>query len=274
VDTVRKNAVMLHEVVITASPEQVAKMSKKEIIAYFNDAMKWGNKVHGGSKNLVGCSLHFDESNPHCHLLYTPIEKVDKKLKLNSRGLLGNIEERRHPTLTELKENSLAIAEAQAKIKAGDKNTKIPKALIPDKNNVFILKRSYERMSDYQTSFYEEVGKKHGLDRGIKKSITNATHTPIKQHHQELSKKVDELEVKLEGLTEKCSDTIIDHEDLLTELSGQYDAKKNDINGLESDIERLNEIRQSTKNMTLDALRKQIASIEQEQEYTRPRMGR
>jgi chromosome segregation ATPase len=136
-------------------------------------------------------------------------------------------------------------------------------------------------MSDYQTDFYNKVGKKSGLDRGIKKSITGASHTPIKQHHEELSRKVDELEVKLQGLTEKCSDAISDHEFLLTELSNvntelnkvssQYDDKKNGLNGLESDIERLNEIRQSAKNMTLDALRKQIASIEQEQTY-RPRM--
>jgi hypothetical protein len=45
-------------------------------------------------------------------------------------------------------------------------------------------------------------------------------------------------------------------------------------NVLESDIERLKELQQTVKTMTLNALREQIASIEQEQEYSRPRMGR
>jgi hypothetical protein len=195
---IRKNAVMLHEIVITASPDQVDKMTHKELIAYFNDAAAWGNTLHGGSQNLVGLSVHYDESNPHCHLLYTPVERTaGGKFKLNSRGILGNIEERRHPTPKELEENALAIADAQSKIDRGDNNIKLPKSLVAGKNNVFVLQRSESRLSDYQTSFYESVGKKHGLDRGIKKWITNATHTPIKEYHSELTKELEELKQDL-----------------------------------------------------------------------------
>jgi hypothetical protein len=197
IDNIRKNAVMLHEIVITASPDEVAKMSRKELIAYFNDAMHWTNKMHGGEQNLISMSMHYDESNPHCHLLYTPVEKVGNKSKLNSRGILGNIEERRHPTAFELEKNVLAIAEAQSKIGRGDKNVKLPKKLVAGKNNVFILQRSESRMSDYQTSFYEEVAKRYGLDRGIKKSLTNATHTALKDYHSELTKELEVLKQEL-----------------------------------------------------------------------------
>jgi hypothetical protein len=197
IENIRKNAVMLHEIVITASPDQVAKMSYEELISYFNDSMKWANKIHGGSQNLVSMSIHYDESNPHCHLLYTPVCKVGDKFKLNSRSILGNVEKRRHPTEIELEKNVLAIADARLKIDRGDKNIKIPKALVPGKNNVFILQRSESRLSDYQTSFYDDVGKKHGLDRGIKKWLTNATHTPIKEYHSELTKELEELKQEL-----------------------------------------------------------------------------
>jgi len=75
-----------------------------------------------------------------------------------------------------------------------------------------------------------------------------------------------------------------DKEWTLSELSGAKQELlkiQSEVNGLggvknvlESDIERLKELQQTVKTMTLNALREQIASIEQEQEYSRPRMGR
>jgi hypothetical protein len=277
IDNIRKNAVMLHEIVITASPSQVAKMSRKELIAYFNDAMHWTNKMHGGEQNLISMSMHYDESNPHCHLLYTPVEKVGNKSKLNSRGILGNIEERRHPTAFELEKNVLAIAEAQSKIGRGDKNVKLPKKLVAGKNNVFILQRSELRMSDYQTSFYEEVAKRYGLDRGIKKSLTNATHTALKDYHSELTKKVDVLKVDLDNLTINYSERQNDYDDVLEKLvnvntelkavSKQYDSMNSDKNTLESDIERLTALQKNARNQTIEVLKNQIQQIEQAQAY-------
>ena len=280
---IRKNAVMLHEIVITASPEQVAKMTQKELYAYFNDGIRWGNKLHGGEQNLVSVAVHYDESNPHCHLLYTPIETVGDKFKLNSRGILGNIEERRHPTPKELEENALDIVNAQSKIDRGDKNIKLPKALVPGKNNVFILQRSESRLSDYQTDFYEEVGKKYGLDRGIKKSLTNATHTPLKEYHAELTKKVDALKVNLDNLTINYSERQSDYDYVLKKLSvvntelktvsQQYDSMKSNKNTLKSDIERLTVLQQNARNQTIDVLKAQIQQIEQDQNH-RPSMRR
>jgi hypothetical protein len=277
IDNIRKNAVMLHEIVITASPDQVAKMSRKELISYFNDSMFWANKIHGGSQNLVSMSMHYDESNPHCHLLYTPIEAVGDKFKLNSRGILGNVEERRHPTKIELEKNVLAIAEAQSKIGRGDKNVKLPSKLIAGKNNVFILQRSESRMSDYQTSFYEKVGKKHGLERGIKKSLTNATHTALKDYHSELTKKVDVLKVDLDNLTINYSERQNDYDDVLEKLvnvntelkavSKQYDSMNSDKNTLESDIGRLTALQKNARDQTIEVLKNQIQQIEQAQAY-------
>jgi archaellum component FlaC len=270
---VRKNAVMLHEIVITMSPEQAKKMSKKEMNQYFRDALKWGSSIHGGAENLVSFHIHHDEKTPHMHMLYTPIVKNDKgEPKLASRSILGNIDERRKPTSQELAQNRVEIEDAKKK---GLK--KIPKALIPDKNNVFVLLGSAQRMSDYQTDFYNKVGKKSGLDRGIKKSITGASHTPLKEQHKDLEIVITELmqtQKQVSGDIDIKLDKLSKINSKLEILSNQYQGKENGLNGLESDIERLNEIRQSAKNMTLDALRKQIASIEQEQEYTRPRMGR
>ena len=202
---VQTDAVMLHELVVTMSPEQTENMSAKQIEDYFVEAVNWGVKMHGGINNLVSWHIHHDEKTPHVHALFTPIVKDDKgKLKLASRRLLGNIEVRRKPTEQELKQNSQDIESA-----IRDKSRKIPKALVANKNNVFVITRSAQRMSDYQTDFFENVGKKHGLDRGIKKSITNAKHTPIKQYYEQLAREVDKLEIKLQAQTNKISENSI-----------------------------------------------------------------
>lgn len=83
---VRKNAVHAHEALVTGSPEKMASMTRNEQMAYFKSALKWLNELHGSSKNLVSCVIHFDETTPHMQAIYVPI---DDKGKLNSRAVLG-----------------------------------------------------------------------------------------------------------------------------------------------------------------------------------------
>lgn len=84
--TVRKNAVLAHEAIVTGSHETLAAMTKDELNRYFGDALKWLNKLHGGSNRLISVAIHYDERTPHMHAIYVPL---DSKNKLNSRGILG-----------------------------------------------------------------------------------------------------------------------------------------------------------------------------------------
>lgn len=84
--TVRKNAVLAHEAIVTGSHEALARMSKAEQSAYFRDALIWLNKLHGGANRLISVAIHYDERTPHMHAIYVPL---DEKNKLNSRAVLG-----------------------------------------------------------------------------------------------------------------------------------------------------------------------------------------
>lgn len=84
--TVRKNAVLAHEAIVTGSHEALIAMSKEEQTAYFRDALAWLNKLHGGSNRLISVAIHYDEHTPHMHAIYVPL---DEKNKLNSRAILG-----------------------------------------------------------------------------------------------------------------------------------------------------------------------------------------
>lgn len=70
----QKNAVLVVELVLTASPEWFTAGGKPEQFA--NEAMKFVKNKYG-AENILTASLHLDEKTPHLQLLFTPI--VEKK---------------------------------------------------------------------------------------------------------------------------------------------------------------------------------------------------
>lgn len=147
---VRKNAVLAHECVVSGSPGAINAMSYQEQQAFFRDALAWLNKLHGGQSRLISAAVHYDESTPHMHCLFVPI---DGKNKLNSRSILGG---------------------------------------------------HRSRLAELQTEFANEVGVKHGLQRGRHNSA--AKHTTLKEYGALLNERLPELESKLAALDLEVSE--------------------------------------------------------------------
>lgn len=85
VKTVRKNAVLAVEYLMTASPEFFKNNSDETIENYFDRAEKWLREKHG-SENVVAVTRQYDETSPHLCAYVVPI---DEKGKLNARHFLG-----------------------------------------------------------------------------------------------------------------------------------------------------------------------------------------
>ncbi len=82
----RKDSVKLVETIITASPEFMQKLSLAEQKEYFKRATDFMiDKV--GKQNIISAVVHMDESNPHMHLVFCPINKENK---LSAKSILGN----------------------------------------------------------------------------------------------------------------------------------------------------------------------------------------
>ena len=90
--TIRKNAVLCVEMLLTASPEYFrpddpskAGYYEPERLADFQQAVRgWLDKEYGD--RIVRAELHLDESTPHIHAYLVPL---DERGKLNCRGLFG-----------------------------------------------------------------------------------------------------------------------------------------------------------------------------------------
>ena len=68
----RKDSTMFVDTLITASPEFFTGRSKKEVQAYFTEAVAFMEKKVGRG-NIFSAVVHMDEKTPHLHLCFTPI---------------------------------------------------------------------------------------------------------------------------------------------------------------------------------------------------------
>ncbi len=90
--TIRKNAVLCVEMLLTASPEYFRPEDPSKAGAYQPQRLdEWKQAVHKWLKEkygerIVRAELHLDEATPHIHAYLVPL---DERGKLNCRGLFG-----------------------------------------------------------------------------------------------------------------------------------------------------------------------------------------
>ena len=82
----RKDSTMFVDTLITASPEFFEGRSKKDIQAYFTEAMAFMEQKVGRG-NIFSAVIHMDEKTPHLHLCFTPITEDGR---LSAKEILGN----------------------------------------------------------------------------------------------------------------------------------------------------------------------------------------
>jgi len=83
--TIRKNAVLAIEHVMTASPAFFAAGDERRVAAWRDVSMAWLRETYG-ERNVVAAMLHRDELTPHIQALVVPI---DDHGRLNARGFIG-----------------------------------------------------------------------------------------------------------------------------------------------------------------------------------------
>ncbi|MBY2760509.1 plasmid recombination protein [Clostridioides difficile] len=86
--TIRKDAILMCESIISASPEFFLGMDHKEKEKYFKYTYEF-LKDRYGEKNIISSTVHFDETTPHMHFNFVPITSDGK---LSAKDLITRIE--------------------------------------------------------------------------------------------------------------------------------------------------------------------------------------
>jgi hypothetical protein len=121
---IRKDAVLLCEYILTASPEYFLDKSPQEIDSFFYNSAKFIAAKHG-AKNIVLASIHFDESSPHMHMYVVP--KTDDG-RLSCKEFFGSPK-----ALNKLQDDFYShIAKTSPSLQRGIKNTKVQHTDVKD----------------------------------------------------------------------------------------------------------------------------------------------
>lgn len=82
----RKDAVLVIEYLVTASPEAMQGKSREQQDAYFADSLEWLKERHG-AENVVYAGIHRDETTPHMYAYVVPLDRDTGRL--NAKKWLG-----------------------------------------------------------------------------------------------------------------------------------------------------------------------------------------
>lgn len=160
--TVRKNAVLALEYLITASPEDMANKSRADQDKYFADSLAYLHKTYG-KENVFYAGVHRDETTPHMYAYVLPKHEG----KLNARHFIGGHKDRMSQIQTEFAETigqkhglergvkgsrarHQEIGRYYAKVNA--KTPQIAPFAVPEKS-------MFEKQDDYSKRVLAEVNK-------------------------------------------------------------------------------------------------------------------
>lgn len=129
----RKGQASCLEIIFTGSHDRMVAMSRKELMKWSSDILKWAKK-QWGEENVVSASLHVDERTPHIHMIVVPI------VTGQSRRTKFHQEQKKSKRTYKINHDKLRLC----------------------KNEVYTKAKLYE----YHDSLFQEVNKTYGLERG------------------------------------------------------------------------------------------------------------
>jgi hypothetical protein len=187
-----KNPVIAVEYIVTASPDQLQRPDF-DLEGYFKAARAYLDKLVG-AENLIHAAIHYDESNPHGHFIYTPIIELEPGIRRRS-VVVGKDADGKQ--LREVREFP----------------TKAGRALNGKKFT------GLDASVQLQTDFAEQVGKPFGLIRGVRKS--RAHHTEVKTFYgglEAVKTELAEARTQLEAAKAELSEMARQRDRLRREL--------------------------------------------------------
>lgn len=169
----RSNSVGAFEVVVTCTERP--EWSVEDYESYLRTANEWVCKKFKKENLFCGC-IHYDEKIPHMHLFFAPTETVEKRKKQTR----------------DEKRDGIQRTEKVRQLNA--------KRFINGKKS----------LSELQTSFYENVSKNYGFERGELATETHRTHQRIElgeeiKRYKELQKALQK-EIELQKAWKETKD--------------------------------------------------------------------
>lgn len=209
------------------------------------DILKWARDVYKfackkwGEKNIIGMEVHLDETTPHAHILMVPIALR------KARGRASTKYEKITDPSVKIKKSEYESLSDKEK-EQYQKVTKASKELV-SYSGVFgdNYDQRKEYMKKFHTEFFEQVGKKYGLERGDDLDLLDPEERRKRRHMrkdqlhvvQEYEHKIEELskqQQNIENALETATKELDNKESEVVKTDSLLLQKKEELDSLES----------------------------------------
>ncbi len=187
--TIRKNAVLCVEMLLTASPEYFRPDEPSKAGFYVKERLEdWQQAVKGWlddeyGDRIVRAELHLDESTPHIHAYLVPL---DERGKLNCRGIFGGRQK-----LSQF-QDSYASAMSPLGLERGIKGSKARHTKV--KQYYAAVNRSPNAALDDQTIHQQLADRTRAIRKEEQASLTAKS---LSQENQKLQQRLEQAEIKI-----------------------------------------------------------------------------
>lgn len=204
------------EMILSGSPEIMNAMTREELLRWAKDSVDWAKKMWG-EENVVSASLHVDEKTPHIHLIVVPIVKGQSRRTKNYHMNKGR--KKKDFKTYKIDHDKLRLSA----------------------DEVYNQRRLYT----YHDSYYNEVGSKYGLSRGIKAEPgSRKTHKNSEEHNRELERQAAQTKALISELTAEYAEK----KDLLDKVDSDLKSQKMEIASQQKTIEENKETIKEQEN--------------------------
>lgn len=236
---VRSDANVGVEVIFTSDDKFFDELSPADQRKFFEKSLEF-LKEFAGEKNIVGATVHMDESTPHMHTLFTPIDDegrlryrsfIDKKFDLiKFQDMYYDFISKDFPQLqrgeSALKTKRKHLSTEDLKLKTA--NEKLEKEIGSKKSELETKNKQYEALS----SEYSE------LEKNFKNKIIDVNELKSKskevlQMFQEVNTAIKKLELEVTEKKEK-------EKLLIQELEKTYNTSE--LERLEENAKKINDV--------------------------------
>lgn len=230
-DRVARRAVIALEYLVSAPREAFSEHGGHlEWRPYFKDALAWIEQRHGAA-NVIAANIQLDETTPHLAVYVCPLVK--------------------HPERKRKREVAGKVDPATGKQRR-EKREFVEPAHIALSANHFMGTR--DKLIQLQSDFAEQVGKRHGLRRGVERSAL--THVDLKTYHDALMRGFQQrLDIPPELLKPKSSMLGLRRESPEEMAARVTEALQTQVGGLMAQLATAQLDRQRAKEWELTAAR-------------------
>ena len=224
---IRSDAILMNSFVIGSDGEFFKGMGTMEQYAFFEDCTRFFAEKYG-KENMLSAVVHVDETTPHLHLNFVPINAG----RLSSKSLFDR------QKLAELQTKLWEQVGKKYGLQRGKENSQATHITAAEHKAKVIVQSAEQKRDEIDRQTEQKQAKLDGLTQTVE-AVMQATGKPISKKKKQVADEITALRARNAVLEEELKRNNKDRADVF----GQYMREKRRADGYEKTVQEVAEIK-------------------------------